>query len=54
MEIRSQLHFPSEVAGVLQADPRGLGATWAVALAAQVAAEVGDPAEHGWQRRRDH
>ncbi len=54
MEIGGQLHSPSEVAGALQTDPQGLGARRAVALAAQVAAEAGDPAEHGRQRRRDH
>ena len=53
MEIRRQLHSPSEVAGALLADPEGLGAGRAVALAAQMAAEAGDPTEHGWQRWRD-
>ncbi len=53
MEIRRQLHTPGEVASALQADPEGLGAGRAVALAAQMAAETGDPTEHGRQRWRD-
>ena len=53
MEIRGQLHSPSEVASALQADPEGFGAGRAVALAAQMAAEAGDPTEHGRQRGRD-
>ena len=54
MEIRRQLHTPGEVASAPQPDPEGLGAGRAVALAAQMAAETGDPTEHGRERRRDH
>ena len=53
MEIRRRPHPPGEVAGALQADPEGLEAGRAIALAAQVAAEAGDPTEHGRQRWRD-
>lgn len=52
MEIRGQLHPPGEVAGALQADPEGLGAWGTVAFAPQMAAEAGDPTEHGRQRWR--
>ena len=54
MEIRSQMHPPSEVAGALQADPQGLGTGRTIGFTTQVAAEASDPAEHGRQRRRDH
>ena len=52
VEIRGQLHSPSEVASALQADPEGLGAGWSITLAAQMAAQAGDPAEYGRQRGR--
>ena len=54
MEIRSQMHPPSEVAGALQADPQGLGTGRTIGFTTQMAAEAGNPAEHGRQRRRDH
>lgn len=56
MEIGGQLHSPSEIAGALQADPERLGTRRAIALAAPMAPQAGDPAEHrgqrGWRDRR--
>ena len=48
------MHPPSEVAGTLQADPQGLGTGRTIGFTTQMAAEAGNPAEHGRQRRRDH